>query len=332
MSTADDATTGVHVLVDVPISFEVDGGTTVHSPMVHATVGGVATRLILDTGSTDHVLTKELVDRVGATARPGEDGIDHAGAAVPSYLVGDLEVQIAAQPFALRDVVAIAAPPPFVRWGVGGFLSPQHLHPTARVLIDMLNDRLVVVGSSVADVDAWLVARVPSLWPIVLDRIPGESTVAVPAAIEPFPAVPTMLNTGGRQTEFASTAIPGLRGIRNGRAAPASVGVASSGRTPANASCWSGTFGSGSAAWSFATRWRTRRVSSEWTSCATPRSSAAQMWAAASCGWCPEGQFSRTVLATRTPYPVSTTTMACRKARGDRGPARARGARTGRRS
>ena len=76
------------ILVDVPIVYDVDGGTTVHSPMVHAVVGGVPTRLILDTGSTDHVLTKELIDRVGATLSPGEDGTDHAGAPVPSWLVG----------------------------------------------------------------------------------------------------------------------------------------------------------------------------------------------------------------------------------------------------
>ena len=119
-----------------------------HSPMIHATVGGIGTRLILDTGSTDHVLTKELIDRVGMDTEPAEDGTDHAGAAVPSWSIGALEVRIAEQPFALRDVVAIAGPPPFAAWGVGGFLSPQHLHPTARVLIDLLNDRLVVVESS----------------------------------------------------------------------------------------------------------------------------------------------------------------------------------------
>ena len=188
-----------------------------HSPMVHATVGGIATRLILDTGSTDHVLTKELIDRVGVDAEPAEDGTDHAGAAVASWSVGELEVSIDGQPFALHDVVAIAGPPPFAGWGVGGFLSPQHLHPTARVLIDLLNDRLVVVESSGADVDAWLIARLPSLRPIALDRIPGEATVAVPAAIEPFATVPTMLNTGGRQTEFASAAVPGLRGTGDGQ-------------------------------------------------------------------------------------------------------------------
>ena len=75
----------------------------------------------------------------------------------------------------------------------------------------------MVVESSGADVDAWLIARVPSLRPIVLDRVADEPTVAVLASIEPFASVPTMLNTGGRQTEFASAAVPGLRGTAEER-------------------------------------------------------------------------------------------------------------------
>jgi hypothetical protein len=50
---------------------------------------------------------------------------------------------------------------PFAGWGVGGFLSPQHLDLAARVMIDLLHDRLVLVGSSGADVDARLAAGAP---------------------------------------------------------------------------------------------------------------------------------------------------------------------------
>jgi hypothetical protein len=202
--------TEVRVLIDVPIVFDVLGGTTVHSPMVHATVGGVATRLILDTGSTDHVLTRELIDAAGAPAEPAEPGTDHAGAAVPSWWVGELDVQIGDEAFGLRDVVAIEGPAPFAAWGVGGFLSPQHLHPTARVLIDLIGDRLVVAAGPPHVVDAWLTARCASASPITLDRVPDEAVVAVEAAIEPFAPVTTILNTGGRATEFASAAVPDL--------------------------------------------------------------------------------------------------------------------------
>ena len=42
----------VPILLDVPITFEVGDGTT-HAPMIDVRVGEVATKLILDTGSTD---------------------------------------------------------------------------------------------------------------------------------------------------------------------------------------------------------------------------------------------------------------------------------------
>jgi hypothetical protein len=202
----------VRVLIDVPIVFDVVGGTTVHPPLVHATVGDVETRLILDTGSTDHVLTKELIDRAGAGTEPTEPGTDHAGASVQSWWVGDLAVRVGDETLGLRDVVAIEGPAPFAPWGVGGFLSPQHLHPTARVLIDLIGDRLVVATGSTAVVDAWLIARCAPAAPLALDRVPGEAVIAVAAAIEPFAPVATMLNTGGRATEFASAAVPDLGG------------------------------------------------------------------------------------------------------------------------
>ena len=197
-------------VLDVPIVFDVEGGQAVHAPMVHATVGGVPTRLILDTGSTDHVLTKELIDRAGAPTTPAEDGTDHAGAPVPSWSVGDLSVVIAEWTFDLQDVVAIAAPGPFEGWGVGGFLSPQHLDGEARVLIDLVHDRLVVIRRAELarrDIDDWLAARIPDHRRLRLARAPGTTTVAVDAAVEGFPPVATMLNSGGRGTEFARAAV-----------------------------------------------------------------------------------------------------------------------------
>ena len=48
---------------------------------------------------------------------------------------------------------------------------------------------------------------------MTLPRIAGEPTPVVLAAIDSFPQVATMLNTGGRGTEFASDAVPGLAGV-----------------------------------------------------------------------------------------------------------------------
>lgn len=199
------------VLLDVPILFDVPGGIT-HAPMVEATVGGVVIRLILDTGSTDHVFTVDLAERAGLPTRHGEPGTDHAGASVDSWAIGDVSVAIADQDFDLHDVVAIAGPPPFTGWGIGGFLSPQHLHPAADVLIDLVDDRFSLIVGEADPVLAYAAERHPILADLVLARSAAAPTPVVQAGIDPYPAVPTMLNTGGRATEFAAWAVPGLTG------------------------------------------------------------------------------------------------------------------------
>jgi len=205
-------------LLDVPIRFDVGDGVT-HAPMVDVVVAGHRTRLILDTGSTDHVITMALVLTAGLRHEPGEPGTDHAGASVESWSVGDLEVVIDGVVFALHDVVAITGPTPFEGWGIGGVLSPQHLHPSASVIVDLIADRLILVDGQDADIAAWLRARTLDRVALPLDRDPSEATPIVSAAIEPYRPVATMLNTGGRGTEFAISAVPGLSGV-----APADLG------------------------------------------------------------------------------------------------------------
>lgn len=200
------------VLLDVPITFEVAGGQRSHAPMVMAVVAGEPTRLILDTGSTDHILTVELAERVGLAAEPGEAGTDSTGASVPSWSLGEVPIQVHGHAYTLGSVVAISAPAPFEGGGIGGFISPQHLHPNAWVVLDMADERLVLVDGDKADVVAWLAAQAPALQPLTLDRVTGEPTILVNASIAPYPAMVTMLDTGGKRTEAAVGAVPGLAG------------------------------------------------------------------------------------------------------------------------
>ena len=181
--------------------------------MIEARVGDVATRLILDTGSSDHVLTIELAGAAGLDAEPGEPGTDHAGAEVPSWTLGRVAASVDTMDFTLGDTVAIAAPPRFVERGMGGLLSPQHLHPTALAVIDLTDNRFLLVEAGPDAVAGWAAARWPALVSIALSRVSGEPTPVVEASIEPFPPVPALLNTGGRATEFAAPAVPGLRGV-----------------------------------------------------------------------------------------------------------------------
>ncbi len=208
---------GIASLLDVPIGFDVGDGKT-HAPIVDVVVGGTPTRLILDTGSTDHVLTIELVRASGLAHEPGEPGIDHAGAEVASWLVGEVGIAIDGVGFELHDAVAITGPAPFAGWGIGGFLSPQHLHPAALVTIDLVGNRLTVIdpGVQAPELEAWLRSTWPRHVALDLARDPAESTPVVAAAIEPFEPVPATLNTGGSETEFAAAAVPGLVGIEPG--------------------------------------------------------------------------------------------------------------------
>jgi hypothetical protein len=200
------------VLLEVPLTFDV-GAEVTHAPMVEANVGGTMTKLIVDTGSTDHILTRELADRVGLRSEAGEPGTDSVGASVPSWTLGDVPIQIGDLDFKLQSVVAITGPARFAGWGIGGILSAQHLHPSARVVVDLLDRRLTLVAGAPSDVAAWVAARSPNLRLLSLERAPDDSTILVRAAIDPFDPVVTMLDTGGKRTEFAASAVPGLRGI-----------------------------------------------------------------------------------------------------------------------
>ena len=186
-----------------PITFETADGGTTHAPLVFGRLRGLETRLVLDTGSDVHIITKEVADELGLEVEPGEEGTDHSGATMPSWTVEDLDLELGGTALTLRDVVCIPAPAPFPRGGIGGILSPQHLDPSAWSVIDLISDELLLLDGAGPE-------RSPGLRTLVLERDPEFTSVVVPAAIRPFPEIPTLLNTGGRNTEFSATAVPGL--------------------------------------------------------------------------------------------------------------------------
>lgn len=201
------------VLLAEPITFEV-GDEVVHSPMVHASVGGVRTKLILDSGASDHVFTMDLVRGAGIAVGAAEEGFDHVGASVPSVMLGDVSIELADTTLDLNGVCAFDGPRWFEECGIGGFLSPHSLHPVAWVVMDLAGNELLLVDGDIQEISGWLQSRLPQFDLLPLERIAAE-TVVVPGAIEPFPTVPTMLNTGSSGTEFAASAVPGLRGTRS---------------------------------------------------------------------------------------------------------------------
>jgi len=203
----------VRVLCETPLTFEVPGR-TIHSPMVSVKVRDIETKLILDTGATDHVFTMELAAEAHLEAIPAEPGTDHAGAPVPSWSLGEVPVEFGGLTLPLYSVIAIDGPPPFTGWGIGGFLSPQRLHRSAWVVIDLVGNRITLIECTDPSLKGWLSDRFPDLQTIVLRREEGEA-VRILTSIEPYRDVVAMLNTGSPQTEFAKSALPGLQGIRD---------------------------------------------------------------------------------------------------------------------
>ena len=200
----------MRVAASLPITFVAADGGTVHSPLVRATIGGERVRLVLDTGSDVHLLTRELGERIGLVLEEGEEGVDHAGNTMPSWSAGTVPMRMAGTDLELCDTVVIPAPAPFESGGIGGILSPQHLHPSFLAVIDLVADELLLVEGDDASVAAWAAERHPELTPLSLERADDSPVVVISAAIRPFPAMPVLVNTGGRHTEFDAVAVPGL--------------------------------------------------------------------------------------------------------------------------
>jgi hypothetical protein len=151
------------------------------------------------------VFTRELADSAALPSEPGEPGTDSTGGSVPSWNLGELDVEIVGQAFGLHDVVAITAPGPFVGWGVGGFLSPQHVHPTAWVVLDLAAERLVLVDSDQDSVAAWLAERTPALRLLRLQRVAGDPTILVHAGFDGFEPVVTLRPSWSTPVSMASS-------------------------------------------------------------------------------------------------------------------------------
>ena len=194
----------------MPITFVAVDGSSVHAPLVEGSLDGAETLLVLDTGSDVHIFTKELVDRLGLRVTQGEEGVDHSGATMPSWAVGDATVSLGGVALTLVDLVSIPAPAPFPARGIGGILSPQRLHPTAVTVLDLVRDELLLVDGDDGAVAAWLEERSPGLTTLSLERNASFGSVVARAAGRPIAEIPTQRNTRGRRTEYSRAAVPGL--------------------------------------------------------------------------------------------------------------------------
>ena len=179
--------------------------------MIFTSVGGAASaRYVLDTGSEVHLLNEDLVDELELTKIPGEEGVDHAGNTMPSWTVGDVAVNLGDFATLLRECVSIPAPAVFPPRGIRGILSPQNLHSDGWIVIDMAADELFVLEGSEDDVADFLRARSHTLQLLMLLRDANFPSLVVPAALDGYDEIPTLLNTGGKGTEYGADVVAAL--------------------------------------------------------------------------------------------------------------------------
>jgi predicted aspartyl protease len=160
------------------IHFEERGGKPFPYPLVHVTVAGTPTAMILDTGATDHVLSTSFVKRLGlAVSAAKETGIDHAAKAISAAEIASPNLVVEGWgPVGAARVFAIDLPSVFDALGIGGILSPQ---------------RLAAAGESV-------VVDFPAGEVTALPRAAATARLAGKRAIEPAPSV-CKKEDGGRQ-------------------------------------------------------------------------------------------------------------------------------------
>jgi hypothetical protein len=98
-------------------------------PLVHGTIAGTATWMLVDTGANSHVVAGWLARRVGLPLKKlGDLGSDHAGRTISTFRVDHPQMAID-EWGAIPDgpMLATEVPPLIEELGIGGFISPQRL-------------------------------------------------------------------------------------------------------------------------------------------------------------------------------------------------------------
>lgn len=192
------------VLWTVPLTYEA-AGRTIPVPMVKARIHNVDTLLIVDSGASHHVLTKDFAEQAGLVLQPGEPGKDHSGAEVATWTLPSVDADLTGTGVPLTEVAAVQTIPPLKALGIGGFLSPQHLHAGAYAVLDFTRSDLQLVEGDAGLLGDWLQQQNPSLRALTLPRGNPDRKIFITAALLPGADALVELDSGGSGTEFLAS-------------------------------------------------------------------------------------------------------------------------------
>ncbi|MDF1665211.1 MAG: hypothetical protein P1V97_25840 [Planctomycetota bacterium] len=183
------------------LCFETDGGSN-HAPMIAVNCRSGQFYFILDTGASDHVLTRSFADSEDVTVMDSVVGKDHSGASVKSWTLESFSLTLEGFELELIDAVAIVAPPVFEDRRIGGILSVARLHSSAHVILDFERQELRLLVGDLHEIRDAIEKQRPNLESLVLDRVGDDTFLLVRAALLPYPEMTFLINTGGGDVEI----------------------------------------------------------------------------------------------------------------------------------
>jgi len=202
-SSSDEQQSGKEVEVrkefETKLNFQIKGQ-QLPVPLVRAGVNGEETPLIVDSGSSHHVLSNAFVqDRGIERVGNAKKGVDHAGASVEVQPLETIEIAIGKWKLTVEDALSTEAPRAFRQLGISGFLAPQRLGKKGYAVLDFRNQTFRFFEGNSNAIVRTLKQRYETLQTLAT-RKDGQFYVDV--ALEDGNAVAAKLNTGGTHTEF----------------------------------------------------------------------------------------------------------------------------------
>lgn len=121
------------------------GGRPFPLPVVHATISGHPTILLVDTGANVHVVAGWLARKLGLSMKKlGGQGSDHVGRAITTWRVESPELALEEWgPVSASSLIVTEIPEAIEKMGIGGILSPQKLGDEGdAVVVDLYRGEL----------------------------------------------------------------------------------------------------------------------------------------------------------------------------------------------
>jgi hypothetical protein len=199
--------------IDVPITFESPSGKVLPVPMVTVRFGAHTTNLIVDSGASDHVLTRAFVRRAGIRELgQHEVGTDHNNAAFQASKIETQRASFGGSTLVFEGYV-VEGPPPFEMLGVGGFISPQRLIREGTVIVDLDGKRLYALPCGEPESKQWFATHGHT--PLSLETAWSKNKPFVSVALGERAPVVGELDTGGSTTEVSEGYVGGSAGPMN---------------------------------------------------------------------------------------------------------------------